>query len=191
LQKAADLAGEIHELPRCSQVAQANGCLGFFTERGREMKMTATIILIVVLGFASLGWGESPPVRRVEVVNDSLNVDIQNQPVDVNVANQPVDTNVANWPDTQDVNIVQSPILDVRLVDQPEPVQYEYYAFEGEGPNMLDVLNLLKPGENEYWTIPDLLNQKATEGFDLYFFIVSRGDAWPQHYIVIMRRPVQ
>ena len=94
-----------------------------------------------------------------------------------------------NWPDTLDVNLVQSP-LDVRVVNQAGPVQHEYYAFEGEGPNMLNVLNLLKPGQNEYWTIPDLLNQKSSEGFDLYSFIVSLGLSWPQHYIVIMRRPV-
>lgn len=96
---------------------------------------------------------------------------------------------MVNQPDTVNVNVVQTP-LAVRVVNGSEPAQYEYYAFEGEGPNMLGVLNLLKPGQNEYWTIPDLLTQKSAEGYELNYFIVSPGEHWPQHYIVIMRRPV-
>ena len=108
------------------------------------------IILVVTLSFGSFAWGE-PPVRQVEVVN---------------------------WPDTQDVNIVQSP-----------PVQYEYYVFEGEGEQMLNINNLLSPGQ--YMDdIRNLLNDKSAEGFELNFFTVTRGHGPPHHYVIIMRRPV-
>ena len=135
----------------------------------------------VLVGKAKVAIGHGMAEKiMVEVVNEYLDVDVRNQPVNMNVVNQPIETNVMNWPQTQ----------DVRVVNESEPVQYEYYAFEGEGPNMLNVLNMLKPGQNEYWTIPDLLNHKAADGFELDSFIVSVGSGWPQHYIVIMRRPV-
>ena len=59
----------------------------------RRVKMKKLIIILIVL-FASLSlvWGKGmQPVKKVEVVNESLNVNIQDQPVNVNLVTQSPD----------------------------------------------------------------------------------------------------
>jgi hypothetical protein len=123
------------------------------------------IISVVILAFPTLAWGE-PPVRQVEVVNEYLNVNVENPTLDVNLLNHPVATNVMNWPDVQ----------DVRVINQSEFVQYEYF--------LLDT-----------WDASDFqaqLNAKAADGYELNFFTsyAVGGGIYDKHYVGVMRRPV-
>ena len=115
--------------------------------------------------------------KKVEVVNENLNVSVANEKLDVKMVNQSVDTKVVNWPDLIDVNMVNPP-LDVGLVSQPEPVRYEYFVYTAS------------VGAEVEGIFEEDLNSYAAEvpPWELVGFTYS--DEGPK-YIGIMRRPAK
>lgn len=85
-------------------------------------------VMIGVLVLSAPMKKEELPAKKVEVINENLNVSVANETLDVKMVNQSVDTKVVNWPDLIDVNMVNPP-LDVGVVSQPEPVRYEYFVY--------------------------------------------------------------
>ena len=89
------------------------------------------IILIVLFASLSLVWGEGmQPVKKVEVVNESLNVNIQDQPVDVNLVNQSPDYEyevyrIEDGSVTGAVDIFQNGI-NTRAIEGWELVSFSY-----------------------------------------------------------------
>jgi hypothetical protein len=77
-------------------VAETNRWLFFsFGKEGKRRR--SLIVIFIILGFVALAWGELQArgrLRKIEVVNDYLDVNLENQTLDVNVMNQSVDTNV-------------------------------------------------------------------------------------------------
>ena len=71
------------------------GSLAFFIGERRGKMKKLIIILIILFASLSLAWAEGnqhvKKVEKVEVVNESLDVNIQSQPVDVNLVNQSSD----------------------------------------------------------------------------------------------------
>jgi len=150
----------------------------FVKKGGGEMK-TLALMLVVMFGLLSFAWAE-PPVRRVAVVNEYLNVDIQNQPVQVEVINQPDPMNVSIDESQMplEVSIMdQSQPLQVVSLNQAEPIQYECFVFHvkrfGEGTD----------------TIQETIDQKTLEGYELCFFNAYSVEL-ESHYVEVMRKPV-
>lgn len=130
----------------------------------------------VLLLSASMKEGELP-AKKVEVVNENLNVSVENEILDVNMVNQPVDTKLVNWPDIIDVNMVNPP-LGVEVVSQPGPTRYEYFVFT-------------LPAEAEFAGIfEENLNNYAAEVPPWEFVAFTYSGEEPQ-YIGIMRRPAK
>ena len=104
------------------------------------------MVLVIIFGFASLACGEAP-VRKVQVVNDPLNVDVQNQPLEVNVSyeSQPLAIEVVS----------QAEPLEVIVVDQPSPTTYKYIVIERNAASAFE----------------DAVNTKAALGGELKFFL--------------------
>ncbi len=129
----------------------------------------------VLLLSASMKEGELP-AKKVEVVNENLNVSVENEILDVNMVNQPVDTKLVNWPDIIDVNMV--PSLEVGVVSQPGPARYEYFVFTASA-------------EAEFAGIfEENLNSYAAEVPPWEFVAFTYSGEGPE-YIGIMRRPVK
>ena len=117
------------------------------------------------------------PAKRVEVVNETMNVSVENETLDVNMVNQLVDTNVVNWPDILDVNMVNPP-LDIGVVSQPGPALYEYFVFT------------ISAGTDVAGIFQEYINNYAAEVPPWEFFAFTYSDEGPQ-YIGIMRRPAK
>jgi len=132
-------------------------------------------VMIGVLLLSGLLKEGELPAKKVEVVNENLNVSVENEILDVNMVNQPVDTNVVNWPEIIDVNMVNPP-FDVGVVSQPGPARYEYFVFTMSAE--ADFAGIFEESLNNY----------AAEVPPWEFVGLTYSGGEPQ-YVGIMRRP--
>ncbi len=102
------------------------------------------IVLVVVFGFVSLGWGE-PRTVKVEVVNDPLNVEVVAEPStsrDVNV------TNTDPIPVVGEVAIVEPARKEI------VSVFFEFSVSDGEEQNF----TIVTVGTDEKFVLTDIVS---------------------------------